>query len=93
LLVGTLHMVVVIGDARSLKDKRRVIKALKDRVFNRFRVSVAEIGSNDAWQKAELGFACVGSDSRHLNSVLSNVVSFVSSNPKIQLVDYELEII
>lgn len=93
MIVGTVRMVLLIQDAHSLKEKRRVLKGIKDRVFNKFRVSVAEVGHHDVWQTAELGFACVGNEVRHVNSVLSNVVSFVESNPRVRLVDYELEMI
>ena len=92
-MVGTLRMVLSIQDAHSLKDKRRVVTALKDRVHNKFRISVAEVGHHDVWQTAELGFACVGNDGRHVNSVLSNLVGFVESNPLVRLIDYELELI
>jgi len=93
LVVGTLRMVLFVQDAHSLKDKRRVLKGIKDRVHNKFRVSVAEVGHHDVWQTAELGFACVGNERRHVNSVLSNVVGFVESNPQVRLIDYELELI
>jgi len=90
-VVGTLRMVLLIQDAHSLKQKRSVLKGIKDRVSNKFHVSVAEVGYHDVWQTAELGFACVGNEASHVNSVLSNLVSFVESNPRIRLVDYELE--
>ena len=91
MVVGTLRMVLLIQDAHSLKEKRSILKGIKDRVSNKFRVSVAEVGYHDVWQTAELGFACVGNEASHVNSVLSNLVSFVESNPRVRLVDYELE--
>jgi len=93
LVVGTLRMVLFVQDAHSLKDKRRVLKGLKDRIHNKYHVSIAEVGRHDVWQSAELGCACVGNDTGHVNSVLSNLVSFVESNHQVRLIDYELEMI
>ena len=49
----------LLRDAHSLKDKRRIVRSLKDRLFQKFRVAVAEIDHQDVWQTAELGVAAV----------------------------------
>ena len=88
--VCTLHLRLL--EARSLKEKRRVIKSIKDRVGNKFNVSIAEVGKLDKWQWATLGVACVSNDARFTNSMLSNVVDFVGRIDLVELVDYEIEI-
>ena len=88
--VCTLHLRLL--ENHSLKGKRRVVKSIKDRVRNKFNVSIAEIDGLDKWQWATLGIACVSNDPRFANSVLSNVVSFVSEMRLAELVDYEIEI-
>ena len=71
--VGLLHIRLVIRGARSLKEKRRVVKSLKDRIRNKFNASVAEVGSLDVHQVAELGVAVVANDRTYISSVLSQI--------------------
>jgi uncharacterized protein len=91
MIVGTLVIRLVLRDAHSLKDKRHVLKSLKDRLSNNFNVSVAEVDHQDEWQQATLGVAMAGTDTRFVNSVLSKVVDHVRRAPGAELVDYELE--
>ena len=88
--VCTLHLRLL--DSHSLKDKRRTIKSVKDRVRNRFNVSIAEIDELDRWQWATLGVACVSNDSRFANGVLSKVANFVDEIGLVELANYEIEI-
>jgi len=88
--VCTLHL--RLPENRSLKEKRRVIKSIKDKVRNKFNVSIAEIDGLDKWQWATLGVACVSNNNRFVNSVLSNVVDFISEMHLAELLDYEIEI-
>ena len=91
MLVGTLKIWFVLRESHSLKDKRRIVKGLKQRLFNRFRVAVAEVDHQDTWQRATLGVAAVGNDGDQLNAVLSKVVDAVRNVGGAELLDYELE--
>ncbi len=77
-----------ILESRSLKDKRRVIKSVKDR----FNVSIAEVGLQNAYQSAVIGVVSVSGDQHHLNKVLSHVVAFVEKIHLVELVDYKVEL-
>jgi uncharacterized protein YlxP (DUF503 family) len=74
-----------------LKEKRRVISSIKDRIRNAFNVSIAELESLDSRQHAVLGVALVTNDRRFAQEVLSQIVSMIRSHPVAQLLDYELE--
>ena len=89
--VGVLELNIVIRDALSLKDKRRVVKGLKDRLRSRFDVAVAEVDAQDVRQKAVLGVAVVGSDARVLGQILNKVVDFVRKHPTASLYDFHIE--
>ena len=65
---------------------------LKDRVRNKFNVSVAEIEDNDLWQKATLAVAAVSNDKAHLNQTLDHVLNMVRGVPEVDLLDYQIEI-
>jgi hypothetical protein len=90
--VGTLSIKLMIRDARSLKDKRRVIKSLKDTLRSRHNVSIAEVGALDSHQQAILGVAMVGNDRRYIDGALARIVNFIRGFRLAELVDYEVEI-
>jgi uncharacterized protein len=86
-VIGVRSFELHLAGAHSLKDKRSVLKSLKDRLHNEFNVSVAETGKHDAWQSAELTVCVVSGDRRHADSVLDAVDRFVESNPLCRVVD------
>ena len=86
--VGVCTINLCILESRSLKDKRRVIKSVKDR----FNVSIAEVGLQNAYQSAVIGIVSVSGDQHHLNKVLSHVVAFVEKIHLVELVDYKIEL-
>jgi len=92
-VVGTLRMEFRLTDNRSLKGKRKVVRSMVDKVKSRFNVSIAEVGSNDKWQKIELGISAVGNDRRHVDSSLNHVLSFIDSLYLAETVHTEMEII
>ncbi len=93
MVVGVCDISLLIHDSQSLKDKRQVIKSLQEKVRNRFNVSVAEVGSNDVWQRAELGVAAVGNDRAFINSVIDKVVNFIENLHVAEIIDHRIEII
>jgi uncharacterized protein YlxP (DUF503 family) len=82
-----LHLVQ--PDIRSLKAKRAVVKPVLEGCRRRFGVSVAEVGHQDLWQRAEIGVAVVASSHRQLVDVLDAVERFVWSFPEVEVVSCE----
>ncbi|MCU0596267.1 MAG: DUF503 domain-containing protein [Desulfobacterota bacterium] len=93
MVVGTLKIEFRIQDNHSLKDKRKILRSMVDRVKNKFNASVAEVGSNDDWQRIELGVTTVGNDRRHMDSSLSNILGFIESMYLAEIVHVETEVI
>ena len=91
MVVGLLELDLYLPESTSLKEKRGILKSLKDRIRSRFNVSVAETENNDLWQRAQLGIVTVTNNSSNANSILSNVIKFVENEKRIQLLDYRLE--
>lgn len=79
MVVGMCRFDLRLGEGRSLKAKRKVLRGLIDRLRERFNAAVAEVGSNDLWQRAEVGVAVVGNDARHVQSMLDAVTAAVAS--------------
>ncbi len=92
MVLGTLSIKVVMRSSHSLKDKRRIIKSLKDRIRNKFNVSISETGSQDIHKCAEICVAMVGTDRQYVNSTLSSLINFFRFFPQIELIDYELDL-
>lgn len=92
-MVGVLYMELRLTDVHSLKGKRSRVKKVIHRVRNTFPVAVAEVGSNDVWQKAEIGVSAIGNSEGPVNSCLDHVVNFVEGLHVAEVVDHRLEII
>ncbi|MDA2911173.1 DUF503 domain-containing protein [Nitrospiraceae bacterium AH_259_D15_M11_P09] len=93
MIVGLCTIELYIPDSHSLKAKRQVIRSLKQRLRDKFNVSVAEVGEQDLWQKALLGIACVANESAYVNQVLDQAVNLVRSVPSIELGKYRVEML
>jgi uncharacterized protein YlxP (DUF503 family) len=91
--VGVLQIEIAIPDAFSLKDKRRVVKSLKDRIAHGHNVSVAEVDALDEHRRAVLGLAMVSNDSRYVRGALDKLVDFVRMVPQVSLIDYQIDLL
>jgi uncharacterized protein YlxP (DUF503 family) len=94
------HMVVGMGvitfrlhDCRSLKAKRSVVKAVISRMRNNFNASVAEVGANDIYQRAQIGFALAGGDQSLINTKIDKMLNFVEDLGLAEVIDTEMEIL
>ena len=92
MVVGSMKIELFLHDNRSLKGKRKIVKSIVNKTKNKFNVAIAEVGSNDKWQKIELGVSAVGNDRRHIDSSLNNVLVFIDSLFLAEIVDSEIEI-
>lgn len=91
MVVGVLRLSLLIPDAMSLKDKRRAIKGLKDRLSARHNVSVAEVDELDAHRQSVVAVALVSNSRRFTESCLSKIVDEVRMSRFVNLLDYEIE--
>ncbi|NMA85820.1 MAG: DUF503 domain-containing protein [Tissierellia bacterium] len=93
MIVGTCMVKLKIYEANSLKDKRHVVKSIIGRLQSRFNVSIAEIGENDSWQIAIIGFSCVTNDSNHANEIISKVLRFIDGDNRVEIISHNIEIL
>ena len=93
MVTGVMRIELYLHENRSLKGKRKVVKSIIGKVKHKFNVAIAETGSNDKWQKIELGISSVGNDRRHVDSSLSNVLTFIDSLYLAEIVASETEIL
>jgi uncharacterized protein YlxP (DUF503 family) len=91
--VGVLQLELAIPGADSLKDKRRAVKSLKDRIAHGHNVSVAEVDALDEHRRAVVGIAMVSNDKRYVEGALSKLVDFVRTVPDVSLTDYQVDLL
>lgn len=89
--VGILQFEISIAEADSLKDKRRVVLSLKDRIRNGHNVSVAEVGALDEHRRAIIGVAMVSNDKKYVEGGLSKIVDLVRMIPSASLNDFQID--
>ncbi|MCK4988140.1 MAG: DUF503 domain-containing protein [Desulfobacterales bacterium] len=93
MVVGIGIITFRLHGCRSLKGKRKVIKSIISRMRNNFNASVAEVGSNDIHQRAEIGFSLVGNDKTLINSKIDKIFNMVDGLGLAEIIDTEMEII
>jgi uncharacterized protein len=74
---------------RSLKAKRAVLRPIVEGVRSRFRISVAEVGDQDLWQRAKVGVAVVGSTTSHVEDVMDEIERWVWAQPGIEVLSMD----
>lgn len=93
MVVGLGIITFRLHDCRSLKSKRKIVKSIIGRLQNNFNASVAEVGSNDIYDEALIGFAVVGNDGILTNSIIDKVFNFADELGLAEIINTEMEII
>ncbi|MBU5437848.1 DUF503 domain-containing protein [Tissierella sp. MSJ-40] len=93
MIIGACSLKLMIYESYSLKDKRHIIKSIIGKIQSRFNVSIAEVDLNDSWQTSIIGFACVTNDTSHANQILSNVIKFIDGDSRVEIINYNIEIL
>jgi len=91
--VGVMRLILEIPGARSLKDKRQVVRSFKERVKSRVAVSIAEVGHLDKLQLAAFGVAVVSGDANVCEEILGRVTALAGTLPNAVLTDRAVEIV
>jgi len=93
IIVGLCTVELFIPESQSLKDKRQGLLSLKDRLREKFNLSVAEVDGQDLWQKAVLGLACVANEGRYVNQVLDQALNMIRAVPALEIVQSRVELL
>jgi uncharacterized protein YlxP (DUF503 family) len=92
MIVGSLRVRLLVRESRSLKDKRQVVRSIKDRLRNGFNVSVAEVDAEDNRQVAVLGVAMVSNEVAHVKAAFEQIVAALRGHPVAVLLGHEVEV-
>ena len=91
MVVGICRVHLLIPESQSLKEKRVVLRRIKDKAQQKFNLAIAEVGDNDLWQRAIIGVAVIGGDRRFAESALDEVVRFVRNEAEVTDVEREIQ--
>ena len=91
MVIAVLRVDFYIHGATSLKDKRMVIRGIKDRISKKFNVSIAELDYQDKWQRTQIGIVQVGSDYGYVEKTMNSIFNILDSNDFAEIVEHSLE--
>src|ERR1700724_1315223 len=91
--VGLLTLELHIADAQSLKDKRQVLRSLKDKLRREFNVAVAELEHHDVWQRSVVGIVTLSNEEKHVREMLNKVLDEADRILGSTLINQNFEII
>ena len=90
--VGCCSIKFFLHGNHSLKGKRRIVRILKDRLKNKFNISVAEIGDQDIWQSLHIGIVAVNSDPKYLEGQMNKVVDAIEKTHLAEVTDCRVQV-
>ena len=93
MIIGAARVELHVHGSQSLKQKRGVVRAISQRVQNRFNVSVAEVGGQGTWQRVVLGISTVSGDAQSARRRLEKAIDFIEDLHLAEVIDQEVDIL
>lgn len=92
-VIGSISLEVYCPEARSLKDKRQVIKSFMSRLKNQYNIAVKEVANEDKWQLATIGIVTLDKNEFMVHNTIENILRFIERTSNLQLLNYSKEIL
>jgi uncharacterized protein YlxP (DUF503 family) len=89
LTVGLLLLDCYISESQSLKDKRRILSSLSERLRRQFNIAIAEVEYQDQWQRAQLAIVMVNTNWRMLQSSMSKLTEYIDRDRRVEITNTE----
>ncbi len=93
MIIGICRIEIFLPNLQSLKEKRRVLKRLIQKLRQKYNISIAEIENQDKWQRTTLAVVCVSTSSRFVNKVIDQILNEVEKFNEGHIIKCEKEII
>lgn len=91
MVVGILTFEIIIYSSSSLKEKRFVVKSIKDKLKNKYNISIAEIGYMDKWQRAEIGIVTIGNEYSYVEKSLKKIFNYLDNWSEFEITNYNFD--
>jgi len=88
--LGLLTVELHLETSRSLKDRRSIMTSVKERLGNRFNISVAEVDFGEKWQRGGLIISCAGTSASQVEHLLRTALAFVENDPRLLVIDPQI---
>lgn len=88
-----MHLDFFIHGARSLKEKRRVVKSIIGQIRNKFNCSIAETDYLDLWQRTQITVCVVSNEHKFTNTQLNEIAKYASMHTDVEMLDYRIEML
>ena len=89
MIVGTLEADVLLHEGASLKEKRMIVKSIKDKIFKKYKVAVAEVDFLDKWQRAGLAFAAVSAEKKIVQKQLNAIFNELDNDYRFEIIRHD----
>jgi hypothetical protein len=93
MVIGVCRITLMVPESHSLKEKRQVLRRIKDRARQTFNLAIAEVGDQDAWQSAQIGFAVVANERGFVESMVDKITKFIEDLGAAKVMDDEKDFI
>jgi hypothetical protein len=93
MIVGAAIVEIRIHGSHSLKQRRGVVRSITRRVSNRYNLSIAEVGGQDTWQRAELGLCGAGSDRQRVRALIESAVAFIEGLHLAEIIAVDIDVL
>ena len=90
-MIAYCEVYLNIPGVQSLKEKRRIIKSLQDKLKNKFNIAISEIGNNDLWQSSLIGVVTIGNETAYLEKMLNSIINFIDEFYGVEISQYDIE--
>jgi uncharacterized protein YlxP (DUF503 family) len=91
--VGILQVELELPEPTTLKDKRNILRSIKDRLRRKFEVAVAEVGPLQIKREATLGIAVVSNEPKHARARIQSALEWLESHPDVRVSDSSAEVL
>jgi len=91
--VGRCELDLFIENSHSLKEKRRIIKSLKERMKNQYNIAICEYGDMSLWQRSQLGLVSCGNERSIVDATLKRAIEFLKHVHSVSLLNFTIEIL
>ena len=88
--IGVLVVDLYIPGAQSLKDRRMVLRSIKDKVRSKYNASISQLDTEDKWQTATFGVAMIGNDNRYVQGCLQDILNFIENSNGCEISDHQI---
>ena len=93
MIVGAAIVEIRIHGSQSLKQRRGVVRSITRRVGNRYNLSIAEVGGQDTWQRAEFGLCSAGTDRQRVRALIESAVAFIEKLHLAEIIAVDIEVV